>query len=48
MSLKPINIKLDEFFGYILENYIEKDNSFPPTMWADWAEYTSSIERTTS
>jgi len=35
MSLKPINEKLDEFFDYILENYIEKDSSFSPTMWAE-------------
>jgi len=25
MSLKPINEKLNKFFDYILENYIEKD-----------------------
>ncbi|XP_016660095.1 uncharacterized protein LOC107883822 [Acyrthosiphon pisum] len=45
ISLKPINGKLEEFFDCILEHYIEKDSSFPPTMWA---EYTSSIERTTT
>ncbi|KAE9543358.1 hypothetical protein AGLY_002158 [Aphis glycines] len=45
MSLKPINEKLEDFFDYILENYIEKDCLFPPTMWA---EYISSIERTTN
>lgn len=45
MSLKPINEKLEDFFDYILENYIDKDCLFPPTMWA---EYTSSIERTTN
>jgi hypothetical protein len=44
MSLKPINGKLEEFFDYILKNYIENDSLFPPSMWA---EYTSSIERTT-
>jgi hypothetical protein len=42
MSLKlKINGKLEEFFDYILENY----SLFPPSMWA---EYTSSIERTTN
>jgi len=45
MSLKLINVKLDEFFVYIFENNIEKDSLFPPTMWV---EYTSSIERTTT
>jgi hypothetical protein len=46
MSLKlKINGKLEEFFDYILENYIENYSLFPPSMWA---EYTSSIERTTN
>lgn len=42
MSLKPINGKLQiqEFFDYILENYIEKDSSFPPTIWV---EYTIQV-----
>jgi hypothetical protein len=35
MSLKSIVEKLKKFFDYELENYTEKDDSFPPTMWAE-------------
>jgi hypothetical protein len=40
-----MNGKLEEFFDYILENYIENYSLFPPSMRA---EYTSSIEQTTN
>jgi hypothetical protein len=44
MSLKSINKKLEELFNYILENYTQKDKSFPLTKWA---QHISSIKWTT-
>jgi hypothetical protein len=45
MTIKSINEKIDEFFDYILQHYIQEDCTFPPTMWA---EFTSNLERTTN
>jgi hypothetical protein len=32
MTIKPIDEKIDEFFDYTLQHYIQEDCTFPPTM----------------
>lgn len=45
MAIKPVHEKLDTFFDYVLENYIENDSDFLPKIWAD---FSATSERTTN
>lgn len=35
MEVKPATKEMDNFFDYLLENYITEDSLFPPSLWAD-------------
>ena len=35
MELKPATKEMDDFFDYLLENYIVENSLFPPHLWAD-------------
>jgi len=45
MAIKPVHEKLDTFFDYVLENYIENDSDFLQKIWAD---FSATLERTTN
>lgn len=45
MAVKPIDDRLDQFFDYLLHTYITPTSEHPPPIWA---EFTSSLERTTN
>lgn len=45
MAIIPNDSRLIKFSDYIVENYIETDSTFPPTLWA---EFSASMDRTTN
>jgi len=37
MGIKPVDIKIDLFLDYLVNNYISLESTFPPRIWAEFS-----------